>query len=77
MGPSRVPAHRAGIEAGHRRGDAALVEKDQVLGVELPDPLAEDRPLLLEVVTILLAGAQRLFYATTRAAARRGTGSAG
>jgi hypothetical protein len=36
---------------------ADLVDKDQVLGRDLPDLLAKDRPLLLDVGTILLAGA--------------------
>jgi hypothetical protein len=56
-----LAAPRPGIETGHRRGDAGLVEKDQALGVELPDPLAEDRPLRLDVGAIPFAGAQRLF----------------
>src|SRR4051812_9135756 len=68
---------RAGIERGHRRGNAALVEEDQVLGVELPHPFAEDRPLRLDVGALALAGAQRLFCAIARAAAGPGTGSAG
>jgi hypothetical protein len=58
-------------------GDAGLVEEDQLLGIELPDPLAEDRPLRLDVGTIVLAGAQRLFCAAAQAAPGRGTGSAG
>src|SRR5215210_4570627 len=59
--PRPLVARRAGIKAGHRRGDAGLVDKDQVLGVDLPDLLAEDRPLLLDVGAILLAGVERLF----------------
>src|SRR3954469_16067129 len=54
-------ARRAGGEAGHPRGEAGLVDKDQVLGLDLPDPLAKDRPFLLDVGAILLTGAQRLF----------------
>src|SRR4051812_43919215 len=56
-----LAAPRAGIERGHRGGNAALVEEDQVLGVELPHPSAEDRPLRLDVGAIALAGAQHLF----------------
>src|SRR4051794_34523960 len=67
---------RAGIERGHRRGNAALVEEDQVLGVELPHPFAEDRPLRLDVGAIALAGAQRLFlcHSPSRRGARHRVG---
>jgi hypothetical protein len=85
--PSPVAARRrtprpraiegAGIAAGQRGGDPCLVDKDQVLGVDLSDPFAKDRPFLLDVGTILLASAQRLFLRRSRAAAARGTGSAG
>src|SRR6185503_4954944 len=75
--PRPLVARRAGVEAGHRRGDAGLVDKDQLLGVDLPDPLAKHRPFLLDVGAVLLAGAKRLFYATTQTAAGRGTASAG
>ena len=47
---------RAGIKAGHRRGDAGFVDKDQILDVDLPDPFAERRALLLDIGAILLAG---------------------
>ena len=67
----------ARVAAGHRCGDAGLVNKNQVLGVELPYPLAEDRALRLDIGPIPLAGAQRLFCAAARAAAACGTGSAG
>src|SRR5215210_5677741 len=74
--PRPLVARRAGIKAGHRRGDAGLVNKDQVLGVDLPDPFAKDRPLLLDVGAILLAGAQRLFLrqSSSRRRARHSVG---
>jgi hypothetical protein len=72
-----VPARGAArVEAGHRCGNAGLVDEDQVLWIDLPDPLAKDRPFLLDVGAILLAGA-RSFCAKARAAAKRGMASAG
>ena len=59
--PRPLVARRAGVEAGHCRGDAGLVDKDQVLGLDLPDSLAKYRPFLLDVGAVLLAGAPRLF----------------
>src|SRR5215210_3763900 len=74
--PRPLVARRAGIKAGHRRGDAGLVDKDQVLGVNLPDPFAKDRPLLLDVGAILLAGVERLFlpHSPSRRRARHSVG---
>ena len=50
-------ARGTGIAAGHCRGDAGLVDKDQLFGIKLPDLLAEDSPLRLDIGAILLAGA--------------------
>jgi len=52
-----LAARGTGVAAGHCGGDAGLVDKDQLLGVELSDPLAEDRPLRLDIGAVLLAGA--------------------
>jgi hypothetical protein len=51
----------SGKAPGHRGRDRGLVDEDEVLGVELLDPLAKDRPLLGNVGLVLLAGADRLF----------------
>ena len=51
-----LAARGTGIEAGHCRGDAGLVDKDQRLGVKLPDLLAEDGSLRLNVGAIPFAG---------------------
>ena len=59
MGP--LAARGAGIAAGHRGGDAGLVEEDQFLGFDLPDLVAEDGSLRLDVGAVLLAGAKGLF----------------
>jgi hypothetical protein len=71
--PHPLASRRAGIEAGHRGGNAALVDKDQLLWVDPPDPRATDRPFLLDVGAIRRA-ASFLRHSPSRCGARHSVG---
>ena len=60
----------APVGAGHRDVASGLVEEDEVSRVYLRDRAAEDFPLLLDVVSILLGRSKRFFFQVTPARRR-------